>query len=249
MTRIFEAELPERPGVRTGGWSQSYRLAVGGAAVGGGLPSARFQVSFYAEGDPRQRPASVYTLSFHVDTLAIANALFRKVNPVATVTFSSEGNSFTRRFSLVNGISISGVCEHVSGVIEDQTLNPGGGVVVVPSGEYTVTVVATPGTRPGGFIPPYLRSALLAAALAPAVFTEGVVPDDGGTETVMVFAFGTGGGVAMAEQRDASGAILAAWDPRSPVPVALHPQAQVVRVTNVGAAGTVRANMLFGVDG
>jgi len=247
--KLGDAELPDRPGIRTGGWRQSGSLAVGGQAINGGQPALRFQVSFYAVGDPRQRPASEYTLSFNVDT---CNTAFRKVNPVATVTFSSEGNSFTRKFSLVNGVSISGVCEHVSVVVEDATVNFGGGPVPpLPPGTeaYVVTMVVTPGTRPGGFIPPYLRGGTAPLVLAAGASSEFLIPNDAGVETVMVYACGTNGGVPLALQRDAIGTVLACWDPTNPAPVALFPQAEDVRITNVGAIGTVTASMLFGVDG
>lgn len=239
--------IPKRPGIRTGGWSQSGSLRVGGPSHGG--PSGlNFQISFYDPEDPRQRPAGQYSVMFNVDTRALPVA-FRKVNPTARVRFATEGNSVERRISLVNGTTISGVCEHIEVLVTDETQNPGGGPV--PPGitlDYTVSILATPGTRPAWSMPPCLRGTALPIVVLAAGVAAIPIPDDSGVATVAIFAEPAAGGVAAARQLDSSGTVLSSWTPLTPEYVALLPQATTIQVANVGA-GTVRFAVLFGVDG
>jgi hypothetical protein len=258
---LARSVIPMKPGVRTGGWSQSGKLAVGGPGVGNVNPATgdpveivsqglNYQVSFYDEKDPRGRPAQVYTLTFDVDTRGIAMPQFRKVRPFAEVVFATEGNTVSRAFNIVNGTSISGVCEHMTVRVQDQTQNPGGGNIPVGAGIYTVSMLATPGTRPQGFVPPISASSPL-AELAAGLSSVIAIPDEVGAQTVIVYAIELAGAVAQIEQRDAAGSVLAVWNGaiNGPVPIPLVAGATDIRIENVGAAGVVRAAVAFGVDG
>lgn len=254
-------------GTRTGGWSKSGKIKVGGPTFGGD-PGVNLQVDFSGykvddvgqiKRDPRQRPASVYTVEFNVDTSNIpktptpATAPHVHVNPVATIDFSTEGNTVRREIACVNGASISGVCDHVNVIVRDFSTDSAGDAVAPGTNlDYIVSILVTPGTRPAKHTPPYLAAAvagsLFSITLGPAASTTIVIPPDAGVNTIIVFANGTG--TPVVRQLDFGAFILAEYEPTFPEFVPLIPQAQSILLLNSGGAGTTEVmTVLFGIDG
>lgn len=255
-------------GTRTGGWSRSGELQVGGPTFGGD-PGVNLQVDFYGykvddlghtKTDPRQRPASIYTVEINVDTLRIPRndpdllaSPHVHVNPIATIDFSTEGNTVRREVSCVNGVSISGVCDHINVLVRDFSTDSALDAVAPGTDlSYTVAILVTPGTRPARHSPPYLATSvsgsLAAATVAGGGTTLIAIPPDAGAITIC--AFSNGDGIPVIEQRDFGGAVLAAYDPSFPEFVPLIPQAQSIALRNTGAALTnEQMTVIFGIDG
>lgn len=246
-----------RQGTRTGGWSQSAQLRVGTE------DAMAFQVDFVGsdqdlKSDRRQRPASMYTVSFDVNTVGLilppgllGARPFQMVNPVADVEFSTEGNIVRRRLSVVSGASISGPADSIDVRVRDQTTDSDGLPVPVASRlPYTVSVLATPGTRAARHAPPFLMANNVPITAGPGAGTNVEIPISVGIVTVCVFASGVGGPLPEVRQLDYAGATLVAYVPLNPTFVPLHPRAAFVRVENDGPAGSSATfSVFFGVDG
>jgi hypothetical protein len=190
----------EKP--KTGGWSQSAKLIIGGGAfteVGGlivltdlakrlGSQGLKFQADFTLDCLPGERPAEQYSVSFCV-TPPTANP-FVHVNPIARISFSTRGNSIDHLISVGDGTSISGICETLSLRIFDATVDiptvndPITGLPVeVFDMEYIITVTVAPLPRPDGYTPPIffpvdnLQNANRAVPTFPLVAAAGAVVD------------------------------------------------------------------------
>jgi hypothetical protein len=242
---MIERAFPDLPGIRTGGYSFPGTLRVGGPALGGPR-GVRMQVGFYSPKDVRQRPAGLYTVQFNVDVDGVQDPLFRYLNPVATVIWSVEGNSIRRRLSVVNGTSLTGVCDAVEVTVVDETdfFPPPGPI------DYQITISVTPFPRPRSGSPPILRGTATPVAVAgggPAVLVP--VPFDAGANSVMVLASSTGGAIPVAGQEDTNTVNLASWTPDTNF-VPLLPQAGNISLSNLGPpASSASFSVLFGVDG
>lgn len=242
---MIDMAFPDKPGIRSGGFSFPGTLRVGGAAQGGS-PSVRMQVGFFDPRDGRQRPAGLYTVQFNVDVLGVPDPLFRYLNPTATVRWSVEGNTIQRRLSVVNGTSITGACDAVEVVVVDETdfLPP-----PVPL-DYQVTISVTPFPRASYGAPPVLRGTStpvsVAGGAAPVLIP---VPFDAGADSVLVSAVSTGGGVPVVSQEDTNTVPVASWIPDGRF-FPLFPQAGNISLGNSGPAlSNVDYSVLFGVDG
>jgi hypothetical protein len=226
----------KRRGIRTGAWSTSGRLVVGGNLA------VRLQASFYDEADDRQRPAGVYTVQFGV--LAQAG-MYKKVNPVARVIWSAEGNSITRKLSVVDGSSISGIADHVAVSVTDETtiIDEGGG-----GAEYSVTILAAPFPRPSRGVPSYLSGHPFPIEVTSSPF-DLLVPDDAGVTSALVSVVLFGGGISRVTEIAASDTPLAQYVP-GPMWMPLHPQTSALRLENLGPSGSsVNYSVLWGIDG
>lgn len=244
--------FPDKPGVRTGGFSYPGTLRIGGAAFGG-PPSVRMQVGFYDPRDERQRPAGLYSVQFNVDTSKIADPKYKKVNPVATVRWSVEGNTIQRRLSVVNGTTVTGVCDAVEVVIVDETDDVVGPVPPGTALDYDVTISVVPYPRPSSGSPPILRGNVIPITVAGGAGPVAVpVPDDAGVNSVMVLTAASVGAIpTVSQQHGTLPDTFATWTPEGAGRfVPLLPQAGRISLDNLGApATTVDFTVLFGIDG
>lgn len=243
--------FPDKPGVRTGGFSFPGTLRVGGAAYGG-VPAVRMQVGFYDPRDERQRPAGLYTVQFNVDTSMIQNPTYKKVNPVATVRWSVEGNTIQRKLSVVNGTSLTGVCDAVEVIVADETDDIIGPVPPGTALDYDVTITIVPYPRPSSASPPILRGTTIPVTVLGGAGPVPVpVPNDAGVNAVMVMALSTGGGIPVASQQHGTlPDVVGSWTPTEPRFVPLLPQAGRISLDNIGPpASSVDFTVVFGVDG
>ncbi len=225
---------------------------MGGAALGG-APAVRTQVGFYDPRDERQRPAGLYSVQFNIDTSRIADPQYRKVNPVATVRWSVEGNTVQRKLSVVNGTTITGVCDAIEVIVTDETDDIVGPVPPGTVWDYDVTITMVPYPRPSSAAPPILRGNVIPISLAGGAPAATVpVPDDAGVNAVMLLTSSTGGGIPSASQQHGTlPDIVATWTPEGAGRfVPLLPQAGRISLSNLGPpASSVDFTVLFGVDG
>lgn len=244
-------------GTETGGYGISGRLRVGGPTFGVAEPAIVLQVDFGADqDDDRQRPAAVYTVTFGIEGPPLPGAAggsvaFVHPNPVATIEYSTGGNSVRRQLSVVNGMSIAVVCDHLKVIVEDQSTSPDG--TPPPGGTnitYLLTILATPGTRGGSRIPPFLAASPTRTDLAGGAAAEIPIPAQTGITSVCVFASGTGGPIPLCEQQFSSSATIATWIPQFPDFVPIVPQASKIRISNAGPAlSNATFFVVFGIDG
>lgn len=169
----------------------------------------------------------------------------------ALITFAIEGNSFTRRISVVNGCSISAVAQSIQVELTDHTTVPG-----FPGAlgeQYSVDILTSPGTRAFGHQPPILQQqAAPITIIGPAGFHDFPIPPDSGATSVYVTAdfngsFPPAGDITIIES--SNGFTTAEWDYTQFAGqwVPLSPGATVVSVT-VGA-GTWVVTLKLGIDG
>lgn len=243
--------FPDKPGVRTGGFSFPGTLRVGGAAFGGS-PAVRMQVGFYDPRDDRQRPAGLYTVQFNIDTSMILNPTYKKVNPVATVRWSVEGNTIQRKLSVVNGTSLTGVCDAVEVIVADETDDIVGPIIPGLVLDYDVTITVVPFPRPSSAAPPILRGTTIPISIAGGAGPVAVpVPNDAGVNAVMVMAVGTVAAIPTASQQHGTlPDVVGSWTPTEPRFIPLLPQAGRISLDNLGPPDSnVDFTVVFGVDG
>jgi len=175
----------------------------------------------------------------------------------ADIEWSVAGNTVTRRITVVNGASISGVGEAVRVVCSDHTET---GPVDLP---YDVFISIAPGTRSGNAEMPAIlvpRILLSPVSLAPGASFDYPIPENVGAYSVMVTVCTTKVGVAAAPpipdcatqvQHRPVGAPLKQYDPRGYDWVPIAPGASFIRVLNTNAAGEADQlfNVTFGIDG
>lgn len=206
------------------------------------------QVSFYDEADRRQRPAGIYTVQFNVLS---PDARYKKVNPTATVTWSSEGNGVQRRLSVVDGASISGVADHVTVRVVDETADVGGDMIATPV-DYFVTILVAPFPRPARGAPPYLRGTAVPVVVAGGASSALAVPNDSGVTTACILAVAEDGGLPRVTQRSFDpGIVFSRYVPDNSSWVGLFPQTVDLLLENVSIdpASTVTYSALWGIDG
>jgi len=223
-----------------GGWSTQKKLKTGEPNQVGTL-----QASFPVAGN--------YTVEFAMDLTEPLSAVKIPPRAEATVTWSIEGNSVSRRISLGNGVSIQGAAEAISVSVKDSTiLFPGD----VPT-EYTVTMQVAPGTRPTVSQPPTLvenggTNGKVQSLPAASSFIL-PVPQDAGPISLMVTALSLTSpqpivGDIQVRQLDSAGSILKVYDPREYNFVPLSAGCQQIEVANISAID-VLTSITYGIDG
>lgn len=124
------------------GWSTSGPLVTGNQTQ-----IVSLQVNF-----PK---SDVYTVQFNTNyTTDVATGLPFFARPVATITWTVEGNRVTRQVDIGNAIAISGTAQAVQVTVQDLTRVPPftGGVT------YSVDILVTPGVRPNDEVAPIFRA-------------------------------------------------------------------------------------------
>jgi hypothetical protein len=176
------------------------------------------------------------------------------VNPEALVTWSCEGQFVSRRLSIGNGASITGVGQAVTVKMIDNTP---ANLVTIPPVQYNVSAQVAPGFRGASELPPTLSAKNDASAFRFRVVGIGSVdipiPADAGVNQVFITVVndatgpvpdGTGYAIvlngATAEKE---------WDvQRLPVWVPINPGATALRLS-VTTAVTLVFTVSFGVEG
>jgi hypothetical protein len=162
-------------GAKKVGWSASGNLVTGNK-----LKQVSIQADF-----PR---AETYCLEFNKFSSNL-NSNF-PIRAEAFIKWSVEGNSVSRRVSLVNGITIQGVAQAVNVVIKDITFAASPAPI-----SYDVSVQVTPGTRGSNKFPPFLSPQDGFNSLTPGIPTANIiVPQDAGAISLLIEACGVGGG-------------------------------------------------------
>src|SRR5574338_1479038 len=207
-----------------------------------------------------------YTLQFNTrqPTARVAGGTVEGIptRTVALITWSVEGNYVTRRVNVGNGVSVTGVGQGVRVELYDAT----SGSLVTGStddSQYVVSVQVAPGGRgdiqeppvlypnPGGdpydtvitagstadFDVPYLDAGIVSVAVL-VTSANGVVITDQAVQVTQV--------------QDNSISVFSTicqYDPRVRFWVPLVSGVDIIRVTNNMAVESIRANVLFGIDG
>ena len=210
------------------------RIQVGG-------PSLQPDLSEFGPGN--------YTVQFSVGNVTPGTA---NVNPVAEINWAIGGNQVTRKISVFNGASISGVCEALSVKVFDESPDAEGS----PTQVYDVGVLIGPGVRSSTNLPPvyiFEDGRIDAPAAGTASMT---IPTGIGITSIFITAHTSDGsaltgGDAEVQQLDMTGAILKAYDPRNYEFVPVSPMAKTIKLINhIGGGGAnIIFSLTYGIDG
>lgn len=217
------------PQAKSGGWSASGMIRRLNRDDAKSL-----QVVFPTSGE--------YTIQFALETKANAS-----VKCEATIQWSVEGNYVTRKVSVVNGLSITGVAQGTKVTVRDASV---GGV---DTQDYLVSFQVAPGARASNGQPPTYEPAGLASSFAPGTFDVDI-PADAGVTSVFVTAKSFSDTPIPEEQVyvqmvDGAGNSLKVYDPRNYGWVPLAPGTTKLVYVNATAADTIQFFGVFGVDG
>jgi hypothetical protein len=228
-------------GIRKTGWGASGKV-VQGAGVS---RIVSMQVDFPND------VATSYTVQFR--SSVPGNAV---CNPEALITWSVEGQFVTRRVSIGDGTSVTGVGQAVNVKIQDNTpaifITPGAEV------EYSVSVQVAPGFRGASELPPTLYPFSVANGFLFEIPAGGNVaipiPGDAGVTQVFVTAVGIPLGTPIADatafaivtngpfaQREYDVQRVSGWVP-------VNPGATQLDLFNTGAT-QINFTVAFGIDG
>jgi hypothetical protein len=205
---------------------------------------------------------STYTVQISAPSIVVPGQDVRSLAE-AQITWTVEGNRVRRRVTVGNGVSVTGTAESVEVIVRDVTLDG----AAFPAGfdpSYVVSAQVTRGTRPAQQQPPTLipdppdATWVQGAVAVPALnaSTGLVVPSDTGAialNAVIVSDAPAGavlpqGSVTIMELE--GGVVRREYDPREyGAWVPLLPSASSVVVRNYNAGTSIRASLLFGIDG
>lgn len=173
----------------------------------------------------------------------------------AIINWKIAGQQITRKVSVANGISISGIAEAVDVTLFDvsQVLTVHYPPTALP---YKIGVSLSKGTRPNIQQPASLvtnLSAIPVAAGAPVFFT---VPDNAGVVSALVL----GAGVSninpvlppdiVVSQVNSLGAVLNVWNPAQQGQwIPLSPGTTLLKIDNQNALQAAFVNVIWGIDG
>jgi hypothetical protein len=226
------------------GWSQSGKLRVGSS----GNP-VTLQAIFKKPGP--------YTVQ-----IAIPNPFFTSAGmafaskATATLIWTVEGNQIVRQVSVGNGVSVQGVGEGVTVIVNDTT---DGTAKAVPGIDYDVSISVAYGTRATTQQPPQFDvfdpATGGAFVIAPGGSAFVRIPQNIGVISVLVtagFPSGTNGVIPPNDvQVVHSGVVIQkSYDPRiltTFVPVG--PGTNLITVNNLNGAQTYDVSITFGIDG
>lgn len=218
------------------GWSQSGKLTTGDKNR-----SVSLQANFTTSQD--------YTVEFGLEPNPLSNdPIFAE----ALIQWSVEGATISRRVTVSNGTSVTGVGQAVHVVVKDNTSNVAG--IGAPNAvEYGITIQVAPGTRGTDKQPPTLIASPSEYTVAPGGFTAVNIPQDAGAKSVFVTAWS---GTVMAEGKVQVDHIISntsfkTYDPRQYDWVPLTPGATQIGLTNNIAPGgaNIFFSVTFGIDG
>ena len=235
------------PPTKNLGWQKTGTLLTG--QLGAAQPtSLNLQAGFQP---PHGDGAEIYTVSFAVQPPS--DGVY---TTVADISFSTAGNSYTRRVSVAGGTSISGPADHVKVNAFDQT-NP-----VVSNGKaYRIDMLVTKGCRPTTGQPPKFfvdRFVILAGGVAsvPIPTSFGVTSVNLGGLMTLGVATPPTGTVPLATDLlgifGVSGTSIAfsafGVDPEGANWVPVPPGANILYIRNNGVTNAL-VGVTFGIDG
>lgn len=200
-----------------------------------------------------ERDDSVTTQFFVSDT---------RVRPVATITSSVNGNSITRRVSVINGASITTRGKTIDVDVKDYTAAG----LALNNVSYSVSILATVGVRGSTKMPPLLNPLVFkdnAGVIQPIIGMITIpsgqlatipVPADAGVTSVFVTAIADDTTKIATEDQlrvlqKIAGTTVRAYDPRTWNDwVPLEASTDVIEIDNI-STGQYEFAVTFGVDG
>lgn len=206
---VNESTNMEKPG-SSGGWSKTGQLTQNQSQF------LQMQVDFGKAGP--------FTVQFALSFTPFSSLNNQPIRCEALVSWKTAGNTITRRITVGNGASISGVAEAIEVRVMDTSA-----VVIAPPGAlqtYSIEISVGPGTRAGDTTPPQLQlvdanrnPTIIVAANSQAALG---VPSDGGGKSLHASVANSGGAAgaipdqgAVLRQGQGSTHILKSYDPRS----------------------------------
>ncbi len=168
----------------------------------------------------------------------------------ATIRWSVKGVTLTRKISVTNGASLTGVGQGVSVVVDDTTSPIS--VHTLLGRPYKVGITVAPGTRGSDTNPPILWPDNAVRNVGHNGTTFYPVPQGCGVKSVLVTVSSNGNGPIPEQsievsQLDAVGTTLAMYDPRAYEFIPVLPGCVSIRIFNYGLA--FKVSTIFGIDG
>lgn len=217
--------------------------------------------SFLQVQDDFDGAAQNFTAQFFVSgRIAVGGGALGNITPVAEVKWALGGNTQRRLVSVYDGSALTGVAEHFTINVTDDT-DPNDGTNQT---QYDVTVTVARGVRGATELPPTYQTYITNAGLTklgtfnlgPGANITIPIPQDAGISSVMVTADSIGilliGNEFDFEQASASGGALKRYNPMTHNFVPISPQADRLIFTNltpVIGGITIEFSVTWGIDG
>lgn len=218
------------------GWGQSGELIAGN-------DSKRVTLQF-----PLKR-AGEATVQLGCD---IRNAEFAAVRfaAIAEILWSTNGNTVRRVVSLKDGMSVTGVGEHVKVIVTDASRSDD----IIPNNlQWAASIMVAPGSRSATQQPPYLEEQTPFDVAAGAT-AEVPIPENSGVISAFVTAAAPIG-VALADNNVLVdqmflAQVVKSYDPRNYgwVPITPYADRLILRAA-AAVGGNVRFGVVWGIDG
>ncbi len=227
----------------TGRQSQPNPMVTGNAQAVNGLQASL--------SDPYGAPESgTMTLAFSVQhpTVPSSNGV---VDCQALINWTIDGNRVTRRISVGNGTSITGVGQSVMVQLIDKTTTAGGAVLGAP---YEVDVQVGLGVRGSVAQLPVLNEAANNLTVPPSSQVSIIIPQDAGAVSAKVLvrsqAAVPGPANTTVQFVNGFGSSQATYDPQVQTDfVPIPPSSIIVQLINNDAANAVTMTLIWGIDG
>lgn len=244
------ARVIRKASIRKDGWSQRGPVLT---QVEQAVSQCHFQCDFSLL---KFGGAGIWTIQFAVEPPIDPNPLFQGIYAaIIEVTWSVEGNSVRRQYSLVNGLSVSGAGQAIKMRVIDVTplITLDSGATNTPGLEYFVSAQVVKGSRPSQNQPPTL-TLLPAQDIAGHGTLVFQVPVDAGVISAKVFAYDEVTGVlsplVSVQQQAGNATQVQAW--YSPTIdnsfQPLVPGTTQLLISN-GGADTISVAVIWGIDG
>lgn len=169
---------------------------------------------------------------------------------IADLTWSVKGNFVTRRVSVGNGMSISGVAEAVKVDVKDITASP-----LSLGFDYIASIQVSPGTRPSQGQPPTLKATPFVFAIPAGSSQTIAIPTEAGAISVETSVATNLAGVSPDVEVDQCifefpALVLKSYNALVESGfVALAPSATGITVRNKDVTNAVNVALTFGIDG
>jgi hypothetical protein len=201
--------------------------------------------------------AQNFTAQFFVAARAsVTGGALGDITPVAEILWNIGGNTQRRLVSVYDGVAVTGVAEHFTIKVTDQT-DPADGTNQT---RYDITITAARGVRGSSALPPTLQQYITNAGLTklgtfnlgPAANLTVPIPQDAGVSSVMVTAASIGVALTTVDfdfvQSSPAGA-LKRYFPLLYEFVPISPQADRLIFSNLTVGTTIEFSITWGIDG
>ena len=204
--------------------------------------------------------AQNFTVQFSISARSAVNGgpFLGNITPVAEIEWALGGNNQRRLVSVFDGTAVTGVAEHFTIRVTDQT-DPNDGTNQT---QYNVTVTAARGVRGSTALPPtyqtYIQNAGLNKLgtfnLGPGANIILPIPQNAGINSVMVTADSIGvllTGIEFDFEQSNPAGTLKRYNPMNYNFVSISPQADRIIFTNLtgGPGITLEFSVTWGIDG